>query len=248
MTLIKKTIIIASQNTEGYCTVIRVGNDVGAKIVGANFTSNMLCGIKIGSQKTYVDSLNGQKTELSLPLSFTQSDSIGCLIMDNEKVFAKGGVYISKEDIFNEIIEPEEPKTVPIEEIQADITIPPSNDDENDMLKRLGGEDKDFYASAKEKIDELFVIYPPEKKLETLIPDSKWIKISYDGEDYYVVGQLLSDNKLTYIGYGVPGIKAVLPPKITEGYADWLPVDNIKPYDGYWLIFQNADNGKMSNL
>ncbi len=252
MTLIKKTIILASQNTEGYCTVVRVGNDVGAKIVGTNFTENMLAGIKIGSQKTYIGKMQGQKTELNLPLSFSQSDNIGCMILDNDRVFCKGGIYISKEDFFSDITDvetaaPIEEETIPVVEIEADIVIP-EDDDENDMLKRLGGENNDFYASAKEKIDELFVIYPPEKNLELLIPDSKWIKISYDGDDYYVVGQLLSDKKLTYIGYGVPGIKAVLPPKITEGYADWLPVDNIKPYDGYWLIFQNAENGKMSNL
>ena len=247
MTLIKKTIILASQNTEGYCTIIRVGNDVGAKIVGENFTETMRAGIKIGSQKTYVGNLQGQKSELTLPLSFSQSDNIGCLILDRERIFAKGGIYISKDDFLSEITQVDEPDEVPSAEIEADITIPPNNE-ENDMLKRLGGENKNFYLSAKEKIDELFIIYPPEKNLEILIPDSKWIKISYDGEDYYVVGQLINDNKLTYIGYGVPGIKAILPPKITEGYADWLPVDNIKPYDGYWLIFQNAENGKMSNL
>lgn len=287
MTLIKKTIILSSQETQGYCTIVRVGSEIGAKIVGANFTSSMRVGIKIGAQKTYISILQGAKTEIDLPLSFSQNDNVGCLITSGDTVFAKGGIYISKDDMIIPVsiintpsfkenvventnnIKIDLAASKNVKETAQHIDIPTSKsldedktevyttnkeledavlDEDNDILKRLGGENTNFYATAKDKINELFVIYPPDKNLESMIPDSKWVKISYDGEDYYVVGQLLNEGKLNFIGYGVPGIKAIQPPKITDGYADWLPVNNIKPYDGYWLIFQNAENGKMSNL
>lgn len=263
MTLIKKTIILTNQETQGYCTVVRVGEEIGAKIVGANFSPDMRAGIKIGSQPTYISALQGTKTEVTLPLSFAQNDNIGCLVMLNDSVFAKGGIYVSSHEMVinsqesppnDDIITP--PKEViatPIANLEvfsepSELRAAAILEEDNDILKRLGGENENFYSSAKDKLNELFIIYPPDKNLEQIIPDSKWVKISYDGEDYYVVGQLFSEGKLNHIGYGVPGIKAIQPPKITDGYADWLPVNNIKPYDGYWLIFQNAETGKMSNL
>ncbi len=258
MTLIKKTIILSAQETQGYCTAVRVGEEIGAKIVGANFTKEMRVGIKIGNQPTFISNLQGARSEITLPLSFAQNENIGCLIMLGDTVFAKGGVYISKQEMALDTPK-EEPVFAPTfeatESMNSETISEPTEqaaeaviEEDNDILKRLGGENADFYATAKDKLNELFVIYPPDKSLEQIIPDSKWIKISYDGEDYYVVGQLLSEGKLNYIGYGVPGIKAIQPPKITDGYADWLPVNNIKPYDGYWLIFQSAETGKMSNL
>ena len=103
-----------------------------------------------------------------------------------------------------------------------------------------------FYLSIKDKIDELFVIYPRERILENIIPESKWVRINYDGDDFYVAGVLVDEeNKVSHIAYGVPGYEGIQPPKGTENICDWLPVQEMQKYNGYWLIFQNAENGEI---
>ena len=75
MNLIKKTIILTDSDAEGYVSVIRVGTDVGAKIVGANFKKGMYAGLKIGSGETIYAVLDGEKTEITLDnVSFRQND------------------------------------------------------------------------------------------------------------------------------------------------------------------------------
>lgn len=105
--------------------------------------------------------------------------------------------------------------------------------------------EKDFYISVKDKIDELFVIHPKETALEKLIPSSKWVRINYDEDDYYVTGILYDEDKVSHIVYGVPAVKEVPPPKGTENICDFLPVHGMARYSGYYLIFQNADTGQI---
>ncbi len=103
-----------------------------------------------------------------------------------------------------------------------------------------------FYFSVKDRLDELFIMYPREEVLEKIIPSSKWVKINYDTDDYYVAGVLLEDDKnVTHIAYGVPGFEGKEPPKETACICDWLPLKNMEKYQGYWLIFQNAKSGEI---
>lgn len=118
-------------------------------------------------------------------------------------------------------------------------------DEEREMLSRLGEEKSGYYIGISDKIDELFVVYPQERLLMQAIPDSEWVKVTYDGEDYYVVGKLREDGKVRYLGYGVPGKANVKPPKVADGIADWFPLENPDGYDGYWLFFQDAETGKI---
>ena len=117
--------------------------------------------------------------------------------------------------------------------------------EEREMLRRLQIGKKNYYIEISDKVDELFVVYPKEKILSETIPDSEWVKIKYDGEDYYVVGKLKENNKVKYLGYGVPGVEKVKPPKITDGIANWFPLEGLTGYDGYWLFFQDAETGKI---
>ena len=89
------------------------------------------------------------------------------------------------------------------------------------------------------------VVYPAEKGLSEAIPDSEWVKVNYDGEDYYVVGRLKDNGKVRFLGYGVPGKESVKPPKAADGIAQWFPLSGMDGYDGYWLFFQDAETGKI---
>ena len=119
--------------------------------------------------------------------------------------------------------------------------------EEEEMLRRLGQGEKDFYVGISDRVDELFVVYPSEENLSRAIPDSEWVKVKYDGEEYYVVGRLSEEGKIKYLGYGVPGFENLKPPKVTNGIANWFPLPRLKKYEGYWLFFQDADTGKISD-
>jgi hypothetical protein len=97
-----------------------------------------------------------------------------------------------------------------------------------------------------DQIDELFDRYPREKNLETLINNSKWVKINTDEENkHYVVGTIQENNDIKYICYGVPGNFNNEPPIELKNYSQWLPVDPQDPYNnGYWVMYQDADTGE----
>lgn len=314
MALIKKTAVLTNNGAEGYITVVRVGDEVGAKIVGASFEKGMLAAVKIGAGPVIYAKLDDEKTEINMNVNFNHNDEISCLILKGENLVAKAGRTLSKTDLiayfakdaptFGEqtMTEPdttvmeesqnndsasemgenpvEMPKTEHIDEemIQyrpfnraaaqntendaPDIIAPTVIEKESEEIENIDTETekeflsklnttgtKNFYLSVKERLDDLFVIHPRETELEKLIPESKWVKIRYDGEDYYVVGALSDNGTVVYLGYGVPGVPEVAPPKLASEISDWLPVPNLpSPYKGYWLIFQNAEDGKVGNI
>lgn len=348
MSLLKKTVVLTNNGAEGYITVVRVGDEVGAKIVGSSFKKGMLAAIKIGTEPIIYAKLDGERTEININIAFNQNDEISCLIMQKDVFIAKAGRSLSKRELYNYFISEETlntpnaeiesvaanvaqdinetskiVNTQPIEKIvtspnwqqtdeispkpisqtvvsakvekniktepkEESVTSPISNKDktseaesiantndivaptvsetpktevsesvekvdtevENEFLSRLHSSGtKNFYLNVKERLEDLFIIHPRENELEKIIPESKWVKIRYDGDDYYVVGSLADDGTVAYLAYGVPGVAEVPPPKLASDISDWLPVPNLPPpYKGYWLIFQNAEDGRVGNI
>lgn len=102
-----------------------------------------------------------------------------------------------------------------------------------------------FYRAVKPQIDELFVRYPAEERLNALVPNSKWVRVDVDADDYYVLGVLFDLSSPIFICYGVPGTRTVPPPRDIAPAAVWLPLDNNRPdSDGFWMIYQSATDGK----
>lgn len=101
-----------------------------------------------------------------------------------------------------------------------------------------------FYLAVKPQLDELFVCYPPEKELNDLVPDSKWVHVDADG-DYYVVGLIYDSSAVAYICYGIPFSRYSAPPDELLDVSVWLPVDRADESGrGYWVIYQSAVDGK----
>lgn len=300
MALLKKTVVLTNNGAEGYITIVRVGDEVGAKIVGESFLKGMQMALKIGSAPVIYSKLDGSKTELNLNVMFSQNDEISCLIMQDDILIAKAGKPLSKQELKTNLADVS--KQTVIEDMpQKKTTISPKkgtkswrnsppnanikeypqnsnvteqrtqqqeeplsrgtdvketydasldNDTEKEFLSRLHTPvDKNFYQNVKERLDDLFEIHPRETELEKVVPDSRWVKIKYDGDDYYVVGSLSDNGVVAYLAYGVPGVQEVPPPRLASDISDWLPVPNLpSPYQGYWLIFQDASNGKVGNL
>lgn len=111
-------------------------------------------------------------------------------------------------------------------------------------------EELGFYCLIKEQVDELFAKYPPEKELEKLLPGSKWVKVDYENDGhYYVIGLIYENQELKYICYGVPGTHDKEPPSDFAKYSQWLPlVPSLPEGEGYWLMYQDANDGHSVNL
>ncbi len=116
---------------------------------------------------------------------------------------------------------------------------------EADIDKEFG-----FYNLIKEQVDELFAKYPSENELEKLIPESKWVKVDYENDGhYYVIGLIYENDALKYICYGVPGTHDKEPPSDFAKYSQWIPLKANQPDGrGYWLMYQDANDGHSVNL
>ena len=107
-----------------------------------------------------------------------------------------------------------------------------------------GGEKGTYYERIKPQIERLFEEFNEEKLLSEVVPDSRWAKIKYDGDDYYVVGVIYDKTRPLYICYGVEGRYGEKPEKIGD-YCSFIPssIFNLKG-DGYWVMYQSAITGK----
>ena len=113
----------------------------------------------------------------------------------------------------------------------------------NAKKKGLIGEEENFYIAVKPQLDELFICYPKEEKLCSLIPDSSWVKINFKDDEFYVVG--LVGKGPDYICYGIPATYEIEPPKDIMALCSWLPKDkNDVEGEGYWIMYQDAITGK----
>lgn len=102
-----------------------------------------------------------------------------------------------------------------------------------------------FYHAIKPQLDEMFICYPDEDRLNAIVPNSKWVRVDAE-EDYYVVGLLFDLESPAFICYGIPSLFSNRPPSDIADMCVWLPLDADKPdADGYWIIYQSAVNGAI---
>lgn len=96
-----------------------------------------------------------------------------------------------------------------------------------------------FYDKMKEEIERLFSSYPKEEQLERIVENSRWIKIRYGDERFYVFG-VIGVEKPQYLCYGVPSRDSRRPPASLEGLASFIPASE---NGGYWVMYQDAATG-----
>ncbi len=106
-------------------------------------------------------------------------------------------------------------------------------------------ESNQFYNKIKKQLDELFLNNKSEEILQTILPESKWIKIDYENESgYYALGIIYNNLKPKYICYALPKSSPRPIPADIKEYAQWLPLDIQKPEEnGYWIVYQDANDG-----
>ena len=123
-------------------------------------------------------------------------------------------------------------------------------DDCGDKLKDRDEErgryskERPYIDSARAELDNMFFKFPEEKSLSKIIPESRWVRINYSAEKYYVVGIVKENGAEKYICYGVPAKYSAKPPKELKGFCSFVP----KSYfdmkgEGFWMMFQSAITG-----
>ena len=108
------------------------------------------------------------------------------------------------------------------------------------------GSQKDpYYISVKSELEGIFSRFPEEPALGKTFADSRWAKVHYADEKFYVVGVIKENGKEKYICYGVPSPYRETPPKELAGYCSFVPISvfDLKG-DGYFMMFQDAVTGK----
>ncbi len=301
--LIKKTIVLTDGvNAIGHLSIIRVGNETGAKLTLAKPYDGLQIAIKMGNKAQENYMISGLKSEYVLKGMIEPNDQIGVKILGENGMVASGGIReivsekmpCAEENIAQsenaktsnieqpktdnrepiiaenerEIGEIQEPKEVEnTDQEQAEIvqekvveSIKSNPDTAKDETLKVEQKEEDksspiitpfksikgenFYRNVKGKLNEIMTVNPREKKLEELIPDSKWVRVYYDKGEYYVVGILTEDGEVTFLAYGVPGVRRVKPPKDAEELCDFVEVES-SIGEGYWIMFQNAKNGEI---
>lgn len=113
----------------------------------------------------------------------------------------------------------------------------------------LNEEQNQFLNDIIYQLDEMFAKYPADDVLNSIIPDSRFIKVENDNSNSYVLGVIYENKLMKYIAYGVPAKYNTLPPADLGQNYQWLPLNPEDVMsDGYYLIYQNALNGKIVEL
>ena len=100
-----------------------------------------------------------------------------------------------------------------------------------------------FYKRMKGEIDKLLTTYPAENSLESVVENSRWVKINYGGEKFYVFGIIYNKNTPQYICYGVPTKTNKRPPESLKGLATFIPASADGGSEGFWVMYQDAATG-----
>jgi len=120
---------------------------------------------------------------------------------------------------------------------------------ENEKRFAFGEKPRNFYLTVKDELDGIFGTYPSDDALEKTLPGSKWVRIDYGENKYYVVGIITEKGAPKYICYGVPSPYGEFPPKELAGYCSFIPrsVFDMRG-DGFWMMFQDAETGECVHM
>lgn len=146
------------------------------------------------------------------------------------------------ESLPNEDVEFNLPNQTQKKESGASDTV--NKDEDHSRAKKPFGENLTYYEKNKRELDEVFSRFPKEENLSKIFPCSKWSKVFYEKEKYYVVGLIKEDGQEKYICYGVPDEYSLNPPKELKGYCCFIPLSLFDlTGKGYWMMFQDAVTG-----
>lgn len=109
--------------------------------------------------------------------------------------------------------------------------------------------DNPYFDHVRDEVNDVLEKFPSESALSSAIPFSKWAKVNYSDDKYYVVGVVTDGKKEKYICYGVPGNFSEYPPEQLAGFCSFVPSSIFIPDgNGYWMMFQDAITGECIKM
>ncbi len=106
-------------------------------------------------------------------------------------------------------------------------------------------EERPYYLTVKEELNEIFDKFPEETSLKKLFPDSEFSRVNYSADKFYVVGLIREGGREKYICYGVHGAYSENAPAELAPYCSFIPISIFDlAGDGYWMMFQSATTGE----
>lgn len=131
------------------------------------------------------------------------------------------------------------------EKTQKDFSQTSRAEDEKDVDECQKNPRTRHFSTVRAELDEIFFKFPEEQALHNHFKESRWAKIHYSSDKYYVVGVIYEDGQEKYICYGVPAKYSKTPPKELDGYCSFIPLSVFDLFGaGYWIMFQDAETGK----
>ena len=100
-----------------------------------------------------------------------------------------------------------------------------------------------FYSLMKDEIEKVLSSFPKEEALESVVENSRWVRINYGDKKYYVFGVIYGGEAPQYICYGVPSNDSSRPPESLQGLASFIPASLNSGEEGYWIMYQDASTG-----
>ena len=103
-------------------------------------------------------------------------------------------------------------------------------------------------SSITPQFDYIFENYTADEELNSLLPNSKFVKIN-ENQEQYSIGALYENEKIKYICYATKcNYNTPAPIELGEHY-QWLPIDKEDPLsEGFYIVFQDANDLKIVNL
>jgi hypothetical protein len=96
-----------------------------------------------------------------------------------------------------------------------------------------------YYQTVKKDIDNIFERFPADDSLNNIIYGTKWARITYGDNQFYLFGILSDGGEVKYICYALPSQKDNNPPQIFKGVATLVN----SPNGGFWVLCQDAKTG-----
>lgn len=103
----------------------------------------------------------------------------------------------------------------------------------------------DYYEKIKDKLEDIFIRFEECNDLTETLPNSKFVKIKYNENDYYYFGKVYEKAKVKFICYGVTGYYNERPNELLKNFS-FIPISNYElSGKGFYLIFQDAKTGEI---
>lgn len=98
------------------------------------------------------------------------------------------------------------------------------------------------------QFDYIFNNYDADEELNSMLPNSKFVKIN-ENHEQYSIGALYENDEMKYICYAVKcNYNSPAPEELGTHY-QWLPLDKDDPLsEGYYIVFQDAKDLKILQL